>query len=887
MTNAQVLEREEPLAVLQGLAERLRGGRGGLALVHGEAGIGKTTLLTAFARAEKPRHQFLWGWSESLSLPRPLGPLHDMAGSLGADVQDLLDNGGGQDRLFRTILTKTEETPAPIVMIFEDVHWADAATLDLIKFIGRRILHSRLLLILSGRSDELGPMHPVTQVLGDLPVSTTTRIALKPLSEDAVTDLARDAEIGREVHSITSGNPFFVTELLNNRVDGYAEIPTTVSDAVWARLSRLDDAARKAIELMSLVPGGIELRLLQDCLGKDADKIVGTCLQKGMGLIDGMGNFIFRHELMRLAIMNRLQPHQQIALHKRLLEVMEAAEPPVALARLVHHASSAHDGQKVLALAPAAAAEAARMGAHLQAAFHLSQALEYVDQAPDELIAQMNGDWAYEAGLSIGINDETIAARYRAIAIWERLGRPEKVALNYRWLSRMHWYLGRSSESMQFLDKAIKALDGVPPGAELAWVLSSISQMNMLHDRMDEAIKWGNDAIAVARGHDVPEVEAHSLCNIASAMLFTGDEAGELLMQHSLEISLAHEFHEQAARAYTNFSEYGITTRRFDLAEEILTAGIAFDTKHDLDAWTHYLIGRKAQLRMEQGRLTEAIAMTENVLAIKHLTLVMRLPSLCVLAKSCSRIGRPDAAELLDKALKDVLLTGEPQNIFPTRLARIEHFWIRGDQKPCCDELDALLKMNISVCDPFEAGDIAVWAMRTGTPMDERLNVSALAPARRAELEGDAAGAARIWLDLGLPFEAALSLLSVQGDASPDALHQALRLLTDLQAKPAVTLVLARAKASGIKIRQGRSGPYSAVRAHPLGLTRREAEVLSLVAGGMTNLEIANTLNRSERTVEHHVSAVLGKMDKPNRMALMLQLRDEPWLVAMGQSSKK
>ena len=880
-----LIERESSLEALQSFARRAEDGRGLIVLVTGEVGVGKTSLLQQFARLRHDGRRVLWGSCEALFTARPLGPLFDVAHAIDPEIFSLLDQGAKQDRLFPALFNALQKPRDCLVIIFEDVHWADNATLDLIKFLGRRASQLKMLLILTARSEEIGADHPLSQVIGDLPASALQRIELASLSRPAVMAMAEDAgRSGDQLFQITGGNPFFLTEILAGN-GGSGEIPRSIRDAVWARVSRLGPSERKALELISLVPGSIESWLVQQILGAESGAVVKSCLSQGLIQYDENANIRFRHELARLSTLGRLNAEQQKALHARILACLTqaaAAGENIQISRLVHHAEGAADVKRVLALAPVAAEQAALLGAHQQAAAHLATALRHSEMATKSLKAQLNESWAYEAGLAVGINDEIIAARKRAIALWRDLKRPEKVALNLRWLSRLHWYRGESSLAVTFIDEALLALEGLPPGAELAMVYSARSQLHMLHDRTDEAILWGERAIALSESIGEIEARIHALNNVGSALLFSGRSGGEARIEESLSLALAHGFHEQAARAYTNSAEHAVVFKKFERAERILAEGIAFDTAHDLDAWTHYLVGRKAQLRMEQGRLREAEVIAAGVLGLDRLTLVMKLPSRIVLGKTRARLGRPDGQSLLNIALGDALATGEPQNITPVRLALAELEWLSGDVETARMHLQELGKLDVAVFDPWELGELAVWMRRSDLDPSDIMSRGSIASPRAAELAGDITAAAAEWTTLGLPYEAALTLLQSTGPAARTDLIKAVTILEAIEALPAANH--ARESASRLGVSDGlpkrRRGPYSAARGHAFGLTRRESEILGLIAQGMTNPEISDCLGRSQRTVEHHVSSILGKLNATTRIDILLRLRHEPWLLS-------
>jgi ATP/maltotriose-dependent transcriptional regulator MalT len=801
-------------------------------------------------------------------------------------VAALLDQGTAPGRLLPTLLQVLQEAPDATVLVFEDVHWADNATLDLMKYLGRRVSLLRAMLVLSLRSDEVGADHPLAQVLGDLPSGATTRISLQPLSPEAVATLAQRAgHSGIDLHRITAGNPFFVTEILAGSEAEPGRIPASIRDAVWARLARLPAGQRDVLEIMSIVPGNVEPWVIHNLLGEDADDAVESCVARGLLVRDDQAALTFRHELARQATLERLTPSAQKALHGRIEAAMSdsaAAPAIVSLSRRVHHAAGADDGARVLNLAPQAAAQAARLGAHQQAATHLATALRYVAQAPKAVAAQLQEDWAYEAGLALRIDESVIEARQRAIALWRELGRLDKVGLNLRWLSRLHWYRGEARQAEDYADQAVRELESLPPGPELAMAYSTRSQLHMLHDRVDEAVDWGLRAIALAEQLGEIETRVHALNNIGTALLLSGRPGGRERMEESLTLALQHGFHEQAARAYTNYAEYAVVFKDFALAERILAEGIAFDTKHDLDAWTHYLVGRQAQLRMEQGRLRDAETIACGVVNLERLTLVMRLPALTVLGRVRVRLGETDGPGLLQRALADGLATGEPQNIVPVRLALAEAAWLVEDMRACHAQLDELAAMRLDNFDPWELGELAIWWRRSGMMQRLPVSMARIAAPRAAELRGDPLTAAAEWTRLHVPYEAALALTQVSGIEAGPAFARAVCILEAIEARAAATMARRLAARLGVagQLPKARRGPYGIARGHPLGLTQREVEVLDLVARGFSNKEIARHLVRSTRTIENHVSAIIGKLNAANRMDVVLRLRSEPWLLS-------
>src|SRR5271168_3638947 len=203
-----LLERERCLAELAEWFNAAAAGGGCIALLGGEAGIGKTSLLQEFSKRQREA-RVLWGACDALFTPRPLAPLHDIARQTQGALLAVLNSGANREEIFTRALDELESVPA--LVVFEDMHWADEATLDLLKYLGRRIHRTPAMLVVTYRDDEVGSRHPLRFVIGDLPRATTHRMLRLPLSETAVAQLAQQAgQPSTGLHRITGGNPFFV-----------------------------------------------------------------------------------------------------------------------------------------------------------------------------------------------------------------------------------------------------------------------------------------------------------------------------------------------------------------------------------------------------------------------------------------------------------------------------------------------------------------------------------------------------------------------------------------------------------------------------------------------------------------------------------------------------
>src|SRR5262245_46050237 len=226
----ELLERDSDLDRLATVLATAASGEGRLALIGGEAGIGKTSFINSFLSRHGKPHRVLIGHCDSLFTPSPLGPLYDIARSTGGRLLAQLEGNAPRPALFSTMLDLLRDPARLTLLVIEDIHWADEATLDLLKYLGRRMAQTRALVMLSYRDDEVAGHPPLRMLLGDLATSPAAiRIGLPRLSIDAVRHMSEGKPFDPEtLHRRTSGNPFFLAEILGHAGQG---IPSTVSDA--------------------------------------------------------------------------------------------------------------------------------------------------------------------------------------------------------------------------------------------------------------------------------------------------------------------------------------------------------------------------------------------------------------------------------------------------------------------------------------------------------------------------------------------------------------------------------------------------------------------------------------------------------------------------------
>ena len=832
---------------------------GCVVLLSGEAGIGKTVLLREFA-GRQAEARVLWGACDALFTPRPLAPLHDVAlqtqGALLAAVNSRANPGA----LFAAVLA--ELGAAKTLLIFEDLHWADEATLDLLTFLGRRIHRTRTLLVASYRDDELGARHPLRLALGGLPQAATFRMPLAPLSEAAVAQLARQAgRPSKGLHGITGGNPLFVTEVL---AAGGATVPPTVRDAVLARAARLTPAARAVAELVCVVPGRTEPWLLEQTAQAN-EAAIESCLSIGMVRHDE-GSLSFRHELARHALEDSLPQPRRQRLHAAVLEVL-AARPGIAPARVAHHAGGARDGTKALRYAPLAAREAAAVGAHREAVAHYEAALRYADDLPAAELAKLREELVYECYLTASVK-RAFEAQQSALETWRTLGRPVKVGDALTWLSRLSWNLGNGAQAKDYCRAAISTLESQAPGRELARAYCNQADLALEAHEAELAIESAQRAIALAETAAADDILCEALSTLGTMRLIIGDTSGWADLNRSLQLALTGGLQREVASAYTNLLAMAVSRRQYEQAAGYLHAGLAYCEGRDLDFALPYMLAYGARMKFEQGDWNAASADVEAVLRHPHTTPVTRIPALRTLAHLRVRRGDPDAGGPIEEARALAGPAPELQRAGMLALVCAEAAWLAGDPAGVVRQVESVWELARRKRDPRMNGELAVWLRRAGA-LTQTPDVDIAEPYAH-EICGDWRAAAGVWRLLGAPYEHAC-VLALHGAEAEQ--REALASFEQLGAAPAARLLRRRMRSQGV--RRIPRGSHGSTRRNPFGLTRREAEILALLSEGLRSSLIARRLFVAPKTVEHHVSSILTKLGVTSRAEAVALAREQ------------
>jgi ATP/maltotriose-dependent transcriptional regulator MalT len=847
----ELLEREQFFADLEVILTGVAAGNGRVVLVSGEAGIGKTALVERFVERHNTDSRILWGGCDALFTPRPLGPLYDIALQTQNELHTLLEEQAPRASIFSAVVDELQKRQGRSIIVIEDVHWADEATLDLLKFLGRRISRIKSMLIITYRDDEMGGDHPLRLVLGDLPHRSVARCRLPALSKTGVNVLAD--RVGRRIddlYEVTNGNPFFVTEALASNEAG---IPSTVRDAVLSRAARLSLASRAVLELVSVVPARTQIWLLNETTSATTAALE-ECVNTGMLRYEAE-SIGFRHELARRAIEDSLTVPRRQSLHTLVLRALVNRFSEALLARIVHHAAQAGDSAAVLQYAPVAARQAAALNAHRESASHYRIALQYAGELALEERAKLFEGRSYECFLT-DQGEEALQARRDAVEIWKHLGNHSREGDSLRWISRIHWFLGRRIEAETFANEAVKVLEKLPPGPELAMAYSNRAQLHMLADEREEAVLWGSRAIELARSLGAIEILVHALNNVGTAEYLGGNDEGRVKLEESLRLALSNSLHEHAARAFTNVAAIGIRLRDYKLAMRYFDSGVAYTTEHDLLAAKLYLVAWRARAHFEQGAWDKAADDADSVLRVDRLSAITKISALAVLGHLRVRRGDPHAERVLNEARELALQTRELQRIVPVASAQAESAWLKGNLDEVMREARFVLEMAKGHVDPWVRGEFASWIWRAGGAVE---STAEMATPFAWHISGNWHAAADAWRQIGCPYEEAMAL----ADGNESAQLAALEIFERLGAGPAAERIRHALRAIGA--RGIPRGPRPATKENPAGLTTRQMDVLALIAQGLGNAEISEHLFVSTRTVDHHVSAILAKLDVRTR----------------------
>ncbi|AZG46941.1 Transcriptional regulatory protein DegU [Gordonia insulae] len=855
-----LIERDGELAALTALATRAHGGEGNLVMITGEAGAGKTALIEEFTRQRPDNDRVLWGVCDPLATPRPLGPLHDVARDLLPRTREALTKAEHAYQMFDAVWD--DFSSQPTIFVIDDAHWSDQGTIDLLRHLLRRVGRSTTMVIITAREGEfVVDADPVRLLLGDIARTENARsIALSPLSVDGVASMIGDRALdAQQLHRRTGGNPFFVDQMLAHRG---VDLPASVRDAVLARTVGLDSSGWEVLNLLACAPGAIsetviaELAIPSSGLQRLGETRLIQRTPRGVS---------FRHDLCRNAVQTVIPPGAEPALHQRMIAAYDAvgADPAV----IVHHARGAGDNTRLRAAAAEAGRVAARSGAHQQSAEFFRMALS-AGGSDDSADAELLELLAWECYL-IDRLDEAVAAGTRALALRTASHDAAGVSADHHALAVYEWYNANRAAADHHVAQSIAATVGSTQAGPAAVASGHGHAMSaflaMQAGRVDDARRDLARARELATRLDSPELAARVDIIAGCCDVMDGTPAGRQAVLERLAHAPAH-LDEIYSSGYSNLTYLDVEQRRIVEATDLLATGIGMTVERDLPVCRAWQVGSRGRLGLIRGDWVGAKADCAEVLDSGSAPLTKIWPLLVSGLVALRSTG--GGADDLERAWDLVERYGEPLRLMPAASALVERSWLTGVADPRTDTFVRLLVDTDAAGLEWSRGDLAVWLRRTAVGFPADAVAERLAEPYRQQLAGDIAGAAESFDGLGITYEGALA--SVES-GNPDRIARGLAALDRLGAHLVADKLRRDLRATGVAAVPSRRRRASM--AHPAGLTPRQAEVLALMCDGLTNAELAQRLFLSEKTVDHHVSAILSRLEVAGRREAVRRAR--------------
>jgi DNA-binding CsgD family transcriptional regulator len=848
----RLLERDAELEALGGVLTGLEAGGGCLVLVGGEAGIGKTSLVRELRERAGGSPRFLVGACEPLSVPAPLGPLRELAEEAGgADPAGL----AGDRLLLARCLLEALTSQAPVAAVIEDAHWADPTTLDVVRLLARRLEGTGVALLVTYRDDEVAANPALEQLLGDLATHPgVRRISLRPLSAAAVRELAGGDADAAQLTRVTGGNPFLLVEALA----AGGRIPATVRDATLARAGRLGRQARAVVDAAAVIGQRVSPRLLE-AVAPGSAGAVEEALARGVMVAEGNA-LGFRHELIRAAVEASIPPPRRAALHATLVNALAADPGNRDHARLAHHAELAGLADAAARYAALAAADAEAVGALRETALQADRALRLGAALPPGERLDLLLTHSRAANFASTRLEEAVTSAQAAGSLAISLGDHVRHGRALLALAAAQWSADSVAEARAAAERAASVLDGTD-------ALPDRARAHALRVRLEAtafdpalALELAPAALELASAAGLDEIRIDVAISVGLARGHLGEPGALDGLAAAARAARDARLPIQTVRASVNLVFIAATWRLHDEVDRWTGEALAVFDEHQTPIPANAVQFYRARSLLDRGRWAEAAA----VVALPDRAWAAEAPAVQALSGLlAARRGEPGAGALLGRAWEAIRQLPETSRHGMVRVALVEHAWLEDDRPRAMRLLDAARSFEAVGRFARTAADLAVWAARHGMDAEP----PAAAPAAvTAELAGDWRGAVREWARAGAPYESALAALPGDDRAAREALATLHRLGA---AGAARAFARERAAAGGRALR----GPRRATAVHPAGLTRREQEVLERLASGATNPAIAAALHLSERTVAHHVSAILRKLGAPTRLAAVERAR--------------
>lgn len=847
-----LLERSDQLARLDALVDEAADDGGSVALIRGEAGIGKTHLVAEFVRRRADTAHILQGACDDLLTPQTFGALWDIARE-EPDVADALatDNHRLVQEAMLQLLSRRLR---PTVLVIEDTQWADEATLDVIKFLGRRIARTNALVVLTYRDTEVAVEHPLRQVIGDLTPASVVRIGLSPFSVGAVREMVGDRPLSVDaVMAQTDGNPLYVAEMVSWTDD---DVPASIQEMVVARASKASTAARHMLDVVSVVPGEAEVDVIAGVIGPALPGL-DECVR--LGLLRANASAIgYVHEIQRRAIEAGLTPDRRRILNAA---VMECLGPESDAARLVHHANEAGDAEAIIENAPRAARAAIAAESPRDALVHFSLLEPYLNLMNDEEAASVLYDWSEQA---YHLHDSAALELIgRSVDRYRRIGDVVALGRALTLLSRVRMQRLQTLPALDAATEAVALLDDQTNSAVLSYALSALAHVTwLLEEDVPSSLKPAERALEVANDSGDKNAKIRALNIIGNMEYSVGLSGGMERLEQAR--ALAEQVGDRSAetRALSNMAAMAADFRRMSLAIDLARRALETASRYEMRSNEAMASAIYAEILLWSGKwdLVEDAASAALGTTPEAETIAWR-----ILGTLQMRRGRREAKTALERMWALARPAGQLTVVDPAAAVLAEYMWLSDDKDPAwLKALDAILDEGISVGNPWPSGPLALWMWKLGR-MESK-------PPDTFDfygwiIDGEPERAAAFWKEQGVPYEEALSLMHI----GTDGRLEALRMAEEIGADALAARIRTELTADGHAPPRGKS---HATREHAAGLTPRQAEVLAVLAEGLTNAEIADQFFLSPRTVENHVAAILMKLDVPTRAEAVAVARD-------------
>ncbi|MEX1043382.1 MAG: AAA family ATPase [Acidimicrobiia bacterium] len=829
---------------------------GTVVLLSGEAGVGKTSVLRMFLAGLDHRYRVMVAACEPVGIPVAFAPLFDLLEQMPDELRDDIRSGSARPAVYAGMLDLLKNERS--ILVLEDTHWADEATLGLVRYLGRRIGPTNATLILTYRSEEVGATHPLRLVIADLGRGAV-RIEVPALTLAGVTEMIGGVDLDAStVHAATHGNPFFVEEIIRHPE---LRLPPTVGNAVLASAAQLPPEALEVMYMVALTPEGLDVDLLVE-LTPEAGGHLDAALQRRL-LVMEHGRAACRHDLIRESLIQAIPPVLKRTLHQRMLDVLESrGVPPPTVETLAHHSVGAGDAAKAVSYSLRAARAASRVDAHRQAAFHYSNALGFRAAMDRDTLDEALLQAAFERCLINDFDRASELARDRV-----DLSKSEEDEGRARaWLSYFQSRKNDLAACRQEADRAVPVLHGLPPSEELALALAVVGWVALVEGTPEDAIAYCDEAVTVATAAGATRVQVHAATTAGLARAFLRHPEGPRQLEQAAEMGVSLGLGEFAARALNALGTVALGRGQLKEARARFDRLVEYTLEHELDAWYIAAIASRAWVSLASGCWDAADRDLEVVLG-QATCIQTEVETLIAAATLRARRGDPGGEELIATALARVTGTTDHDALVTGCALAMEGAWIGIHPMQDAVERYSALLGSLSN-DRSGRGLLAFWARRIDVDPPE----GEVAGPAGLEWAGRIDDAAESWEERGFPIHAAITRAICPG--------------ADLES---VFSHLDRVGAGGVArglrrelqrrgVKHVPRGERASTKENPAGLTPRQAEVLSLITRGLSNASIAEELFISEKTASHHVSAVLTKLNVSNRLLAAAVAHKNGWL---------